>query len=81
MAEQKTYTIRKHRRNGVSETTGTLAELTQNFSYTLSSGRSYDSKVAIAPRTAKSLVTNLNRAVDSLQRGSYNPDYYQLIGE
>jgi len=80
MAAQ-TYTIIKHRRNGVSEATGTLTELTANFGYTLEAGRSYDSKVSLTPRTAKGLVNALNRAVDSLQRGSYNPDYYQLKGE
>jgi hypothetical protein len=81
MAEA-TYSIRKHRRGGkVSESTGTLAELTEYYGYTLVCGNSYNSKIALKPRTVKSLVSNLNRSVDYTQKGSYDPDYYELITE
>lgn len=78
MAQEKTYTIIKHRRNGQTETIGTLAELTKNYGYTLESGNSYNSKISLAPRTAKNLVNNLNKCVSVLQANSFNPDYYEL---
>lgn len=74
----KTFTIIKHRKGTVTEQTGTLDELTEHFSYTLESGRSYDSKVSLKPKSAQGLVSALNRATDSLQRGSFNPNLYQL---
>lgn len=78
MAVAKQYTISRYRKGQTSEMTGTLAELTANFRYTLESGHSYDSKVSLNPRTAKALVNALNRATDSLQRGSYDPNFYDL---
>ena len=81
MAEA-TYTIRKHRRGGKqSDATGTLSYLTDYYGYTLECGNSYNSKISRAPRTAKTLVSNLNRSVDYIQKGSYDPDYYELITE
>lgn len=78
MATAKTFTIIKTRRGRETETTGTLAELTEYFRYTLECGRSYNSKIPLVPRTAKSLVTALNKSVDETQRGSYDPNYYEL---
>jgi hypothetical protein len=73
-----THTILKYRRGNVTEMSGTLEELTEHFGYTLEAGRSYDSKVPLKPKTAKSLVSALNRATDSLQRGSFDPNFYKL---
>jgi len=78
MAE-KTYTIAKTRRGRTTETTDTLSNLINHFKYTLESGHSYDSKVNTEPKTAKGLASALNRATDSLQRGSYDPNYYELV--
>lgn len=78
MAQEKIYTIIKHRRNGVSEMTGTLAELTAGYKYTLESANSYNSKISLNPRTIKGLVSALNKAVSVLQAGSFNPNFYEL---
>ena len=77
MAET-THTIIKHRRGNTTEVTGTLAYLTDYFGYTLEAGHSYDAKVSLAPKSAKGLVSALNRATDSLQRGSFSPNHYEL---
>lgn len=77
MAE-KTFTIIKHRRGRTSEATGTLEELRQHFGYTLEAGNSYDPRVNLSPKTAKGLVSALNRAVESLQKGSFDPNHYEL---
>lgn len=76
----KEYTIIKTRgRTGVkSEFTGTVAELVNMFSYTLQCGNSWNPKINRTPTTAKSLVNNLNKSVDQIQKGSYSPDDYEL---
>lgn len=73
-----TYTIIKHRRDTVREVSGTVEELIENFRYTLEAGNSYNSKISTQPKTIKSLVSALNKSVDVLQVGSYNPDYYEI---
>lgn len=74
----KTYTVVKYRKGRETEVTGTLDYLTAYFGYTLEAGNSYSARVALKPKTAKSLVTNLNRATDYLQRGSFDPNFYEL---
>ena len=74
----KTYTIIKTRRGQDTEVTGTLDYLISYFGYTLKAGHSYNSKISTQPKSAKSLVSNLNKSVTELQRGSYDPNYYQL---
>ena len=73
-----TYTIIKTRRGVKKEVTGTVAELTKYFGYTLEVGHSYNAKISTAPKTAASLVTNLLKATAEKQRGSFDPDYYEL---
>lgn len=73
-----TFTIIKTRRGNKTEQTGTLAELTKYFGYTLQCGNSYNSKISLAPRTAKGLISALNKSVDETQRGSWDPDCYEL---
>lgn len=75
------HTIIKYRKGRETEVTGTLEYLIDYFGYTLESGNSYSSKVSLKPKTAKSLVANLNRATDYLQRGSFDPNYYTLKEE
>jgi len=72
------HTIIKTRRGQSKEISGTVEELTSYFSYTLLVGHSYNSKISKNPRTAKSLVSNLNKAVAEKMRGSYDPDHYTL---
>lgn len=74
----ETFTIIKTRRGNKTETTGTLAELTKYFGYTLECGKSYNPRIPLAPRTAKSLVSALNLSMDETQKGSYNPTYFDL---
>lgn len=74
----KTYSITKTRRGRDSVTEGTVAELTEYFGYTLQAGHSYNSKINTTPTTAKSLVSNLNKAVSETMSGSFDPDYYEL---
>ncbi len=72
------HTIIKTRRGKTTEVSGTVPELTNYFSYTLLVGNSYNSRISLKPRTAESLVTNLNRAIEEKQHGSYDPDHYEL---
>lgn len=73
----KTYTVIKTRKGIARSTTGTLAELVRDYSYTLECGHSYNSKINTKPTTIKGLITALNKSVDETQRGSYNPTYYE----
>ena len=74
----KTYTIISTRRNAESTTTGTLEALIEAFGYTLVCGASYQNekgnkKINQHPKSAKSLVDNLNKAkTNSAANG--NPD-------
>lgn len=78
MATEKTFTIIKTRRGRKTEETGTLAELTKYFGNTLADGHSYNSRINLAPKSAKDLVSALNKSVAELQRGSFDPNYYEL---
>jgi hypothetical protein len=72
------YTIIKTRRGTTKEVSGTVAELTKYFRYTLEVGNSYNPRISLTPKTADSLVSNLNRAVGEKQRGSFAPDHFTL---
>lgn len=55
---------------------GTVAELVEYYRYTLETGRSYqhekgNKKINCNPTTIKSLVTNLNNAVDNSAANGY----------
>ncbi len=78
MKTEKTYTIKKTRKNGKeSIKTGTLEELTSYFSYTLEVGNSYNNKISLKP--IKSLVSNLEKSYDEVESGSYNRTFIVLI--
>jgi hypothetical protein len=74
----KTFTIVKYRKGRETETTGTLAELTKYFGYTLECGHSWNRKISTTPKTAASLVSNLNRSVAETQGSCYDQDSYSL---
>ena len=57
---------------------GTIAELTETFSYTLECGHGWDSRVNRSPTTIKSLVSNLNRAAHA-KSTHYQSEYYTLV--
>lgn len=58
---------------------GTLAQMTDAFSYKLSCGNSWNPKIKTASeiKTLKSLVSNLNKSVDETQGGCFERDYYE----
>ena len=60
--------------------TGTLAELTETFSYTLKCGNSWDGRVSRQPKTIASLVSNLNRAA-AASSTHYQSKFYTLINQ
>lgn len=74
----KTYTVIKYRRGRKNEVTDTLANLRKYFGYTLEAGASYNPKINTEPRTVKGLVSALNKSVDELQCGSFDPDFYEV---
>lgn len=74
----KTYTIIKTRRGRQSESTGTIEELTKDYSYTLECGNGWNSKINRNPKTAAGLVKALNQSVGETQGSCYDPDYYEL---
>ena len=74
----KIYTVvkTKHRNNSTSEQVGTIAELVEAYGYTLECGASWaheagNSKINKLPKTAKSLISNLNRAVNNSAADGY----------
>lgn len=74
----KTYTIIKTRRGKKTSTTDTLENLVEYFRYTLESGNSYNPKINRNPKTAKGLVSALNKSVDELQGSCFDPNFYEL---
>jgi len=80
----KEITIVTTRNGRDSEIVGTIDYLVnQYFNYTLECGRSYERekgnyKINCNPKSAKSLVTNLNRAVTNSAANGYASTYYSL---
>lgn len=76
-AQPKVYTLVKNSDRGSSITlVGTVAELVQATSYTLECGASYsyekgNKKINRNPTTIKSLVSNLNNAVNNSAANGY----------
>lgn len=74
----KNFTIIKTRRGNQSETTDTLENLVKHFGYTLECGNSWNPKINRNPKTAKGLISALNKSVSETQGACYDPDYYEL---
>lgn len=80
----KTFKILRHRKGKTSEIEGTLPELIERFSYTLEKGKSWErergnKKINMNPKTIKSLVSNLNNAVDNAAANGYSEVHYELV--
>lgn len=82
----KQYTIRvtRDRTGRAHDHTGTLEELIQAFSYTLEKGKSWEwergrHKINLAPKTARSLVNNLQNASDNATVNGYSGVCYELV--
>lgn len=58
---------------------GTLAQMTDAFSYTLECGNSRNERIKTASeiKTLKSLVSNLNKSVKETQGGCFDRDFYE----
>lgn len=81
----KTYTITRtsRRNNSSTEHSGSLDELIKSFYYTLDCGASYshekgNSKINRSPKTIKSLISNLNNAVNNSAANGYAGISYAL---
>ena len=80
----KNYTVIIHRNSRPDrETSGTLEELTQYFSYTLMKGASWqhergNKKINQHPKSIKSLVSNLNNAEDNAACNGCGSTWYTL---
>ena len=74
----KTHTITKMHSGRTYSKTGTVAELTEYYRYTLECGNSRNHRIPLQPKTASSLVSALNRSVKETQGSSYDPDYYYI---
>ena len=80
---KKTFTIIKHRNERETETSGTIDELLKHFSYTLECGKSWEhedgnKKINDNPKSGKSLVSNLNNAINNSAANGYCQDSYVL---
>lgn len=85
---EKTYTIIKTRTGGrgsqqptTTEITGTLAYLINYFSYTLEVGASWNPKINRNPKTIKSFMTNLEKALEEKEGACYNRTFVSLKTE
>lgn len=81
----KTFSISRVRdRGGAITLYGTVAELTQKFSATLECGASYqhekgNKKINRTPRGIKSLISNLNNAVNNSAANGYAGEHFVLV--
>lgn len=75
----KEITVAVYHRGRRTEYTGTVDYLaTDVFGYKLECGHSYNPRINRHPKTAKSLVSALNKAADELQGGCFERDSYEL---
>ena len=86
MKTPKVYVIKRENSRSEFTMSGTVAELVYACSYTLECGHSYEhekgrSKINCNPTTIKSLVTNLNKAVNNSAANGYADVTYSLVVE
>lgn len=91
MAKAKRYLVCLHRNGYVSNrkpiyTVGTVKELTGYYKYTLECGKSWEyekgnHKITLEPRGIKSLINNVNNAMNNSARNGYSGRYLELIRE
>lgn len=86
MAKQpKTYVLERNRRGETKQLEPmTLQELVENFRYTLETGKSYEHekgnrKINVEPKTIKSLITNVNNALNNAAANGYANHWYTLV--
>ena len=90
MAKQKRYLVCMHRDGYTSRkpiyATGTVKELTEYYSYTLECGKSWEHekgnrKINKEPKSIKSLITNVNNAMNNSAGNGYSGRWLELIRE
>lgn len=60
--------------------TGTIEHLVKHvFGYTLECGYSWNNKINPNPKTAKSLITNLEKSEEEIRGGCFNRTIYELV--
>ena len=81
MKAEKIYTVHKYYARSSRDYyyKGTLSQLAECFGYTLECGNSWNPKIPTKPKTAKSLVSALNKSVYETQGSCYSQDYYELV--
>ena len=84
MAKTFKLTVTNDRTRNVLNLDGTVAELVQKCSQTLECGKSYqhekgNAKINCHPTTIKSLVTNLNNAVNNSAANGYAGKTYSAV--
>ncbi len=77
----KTYTIVKVHNGREFRQTGTVTELIEYYGYTLEVGHAWNHRIPLQPKTAKGLVSALNRSVNETQGSCYDPDFYYMDEE
>ena len=77
----KTYIVYKYYARSSRDyfVKGTLPELIDYFGYTLECGNSWNPRITRNPKTAKSLISALNKSVKETQGSCYNQDFYELV--
>jgi len=76
----KTYRVTKTNGTRIYEHEGTLVELIDTFSYTLECGKSWEKgrkKINTQPKSIKSLVDNLNKAVQNSAANGHSGTHYE----
>jgi len=91
MRKPKEFTIettryRSYGEDSVRTETGTLEYFIDYFGYTLEVGKSWErekgnKKINIKPKGIKSLITNINNAVNNAAANGYSTTSYRLIEE
>jgi len=83
---KKSFTVRmtKLRDGRTYEQTGTLDELVKSYSYTLECGASWahepgNAKINQNPKSVKTLIKNLNNAVNNSAANGYAGKSYSLV--
>lgn len=93
MANQKTFLIENKKTGSLGRTPtryyyqeGTLSELIKAYGYTLECGKSWEhekgnKKINTQPKSIKTLVKNLNDAVNNSAQNGYAGQWYSVVTE
>lgn len=74
----KTYTLIKERKGTKTEISGNLYELMQYFGYTIDNAYHSSVKINYMPKTIKSCLSNIKKALDYREGSCYNRTFIDL---